>query len=64
MRSQYNAQPHVTEQALWGNVLEDVIAAALKELALGNFGQIAQLCGHLACKGLHLTSGISREYRV
>jgi hypothetical protein len=46
-----NAQPSMATnrtsgRALSGNVLEDVVAAVSKGLALVNFGQIAQLRGH------------------
>jgi hypothetical protein len=42
------AANHTFERALWGNVLEDVAAAASKELALINFGRIAPLRDHWA----------------
>jgi hypothetical protein len=40
------AANHTFERALWGNVLEDVTAAASKGLALINFGQLALLRSH------------------
>jgi hypothetical protein len=40
------ATNHTPERALWGNVLEDVVATAAMGLALVNLGQLAQLRGH------------------
>jgi hypothetical protein len=52
-------RPTTHWRALWGNVLEDVEAAASRGLALVNFGQIAQLRGHWA-KRVRSAAGLGR----
>jgi hypothetical protein len=53
------AANHTSGCALWGNVLENVTAAASKGLALVNFGQIAQLRDQWGRKPLDAVWGLS-----
>src|SRR3954468_14821406 len=53
---------HTSGRALWGNVLEDMAAAASKRLALINFGHFAQLCGHWAHKDILIPAAVLVEF--
>jgi hypothetical protein len=56
------AANHTSGCALWGNVLENVTAAASKGLALVNFGQIAQLRDQWGRKPLDAVWGLSASW--